>query len=133
MTATHPSYAAGQVAGLEVDPESGPAETRVVMSVGGRVQGSVRKRDGTPLPGLRLTAAPRRTQDESVYESGVSAVVQNDGTFSMEHLAPGPASVVLTTQPSLGVSIGVQSKDVMVVEGQVATVDFTLARASRVW
>ena len=71
VTATHPSYAAGQVAGLEVDPESGPAETRVVMSVGGRVQGSVRKRDGTPLPGLRLTAAPRRTQDESVYESGV--------------------------------------------------------------
>jgi len=125
VTATHPSYAAGQVTGLEVDPENGPAETRVVMSMGGGIQGSVRKRDGTPLPGLRLNAAPRRPRDESFYESGVAAVVQNDGTFSIEHLAPGPASVVLTTQPSLGVSIGVQSKDVMVVDGQVSTVDFT--------
>ena len=125
VTATHPSYAAGQVVGVEVDPQKGPAEAKIVLSVGGRIEGSVRKRDGTPLPGLRLTAAPRRPSDEAFVGSGVSAVVQSDGTFSMEHLAPGPATVTLTTQPSFGVSIGVQSKDVMVVEGQATPVDFT--------
>jgi protocatechuate 3,4-dioxygenase beta subunit len=125
VTAIHPSYAAGQVTGLEVDPAKGPTEARIVVSVGGRIQGSVRKRDGTPLPGLRLSAGPRRPDDEASHAFGASATVQNDGTFSLEHLVPGPATVTLTAQPSLGVSIGVQGKDAMVVEGQATTLDFT--------
>ena len=37
---------------VEVDPAKGPTETRVVLSQGGRVEGSVRRRDGTGLPSL---------------------------------------------------------------------------------
>jgi protocatechuate 3,4-dioxygenase beta subunit len=124
VAATHPNYAAGQVAGLEVDPEKGPTETRIVVSVGGRIQGSVRKRDGTPMPGLRLGGSPRRSDDAMHHFSSVSATVQSDGTFSMEHVAPGPTSVTLTAQPSPGVSLIAETKSVMVVEGQTAAVDF---------
>jgi protocatechuate 3,4-dioxygenase beta subunit len=125
VTATHPSYAAGQVAGLDVDPANGPAEANIVLSVGGRIQGSVRKRDGTPIPGVLLSAGPRRSDVDNPVVGGVEATVQNDGTFSMEHLPPGATQVTLTAQPSPGVSLVSETKNVVVVDGQTTVVDFT--------
>lgn len=45
VRASHPSFAAGE-ATAEVDPAKAPAELRIVMMQGGRIEGVVHKRDG---------------------------------------------------------------------------------------
>jgi hypothetical protein len=122
ITATHPVYADGRV-GLDVDPAKGPAEARVVLSVGGRVQGSARRRDGVPLTGSRVEASSKRVDDE-MGPSAVMAQVQADGAFVLERVPPGVVSVSLTLQAGAGVYVSGQRKDVSVVEGQTTAVDF---------
>jgi protocatechuate 3,4-dioxygenase beta subunit len=127
VTATHPAYAEGRVSGVDVEPARGPAEARVVLSMGGRVQGSARSREGAPLAGSRVEVLPRRPADDFGFGS-LTAQVQADGSFLVERVPPGPAKVGLTTQAGPGVFVGGQRKDLTIVEGQTATVDFT-ARA----
>jgi protocatechuate 3,4-dioxygenase beta subunit len=125
ITATHPAYAQGRVTGVDVDPAKGPAEARVVLSIGGRVQGSARKRDGTPLLGSRVEVSPPRRPDDDVGLSSLMGQVQADGSFLVERVPPGPARASLTSQSGPALYLGLQRKDVIVVEGQTTTVDFT--------
>src|SRR5262249_17316794 len=46
VQASHPSFAPAKT-DTEVDPAKGPAEVRLVLMQGGRIEGSARKRDGT--------------------------------------------------------------------------------------
>jgi protocatechuate 3,4-dioxygenase beta subunit len=125
VAATHPSYAEGRVSDLVVDPAQGPTEARVVMSVGGRVQGSVRTRDGTPMGGLRVGVTPRYGEgDPRSGFPALYAVVQNDGSFAIDHVPAGPATATLRAQPSPGVSMSVQTKEIAVPDGQTIEVDF---------
>jgi hypothetical protein len=123
VTATHPSYAESRVADLEVEPARGPAEARIILSAGGRVEGTARKRDGTALPGL-VSVTRRSNEPEGLVFPG-TATVQSDGSFSLDHVAAGPVTVSLLAKPSAGVSLGVETREVVVVEGQSTSVDFT--------
>ena len=53
VKAAHPSYAPGRVA-VEVDPAKGPAEARLLLRQGGRIEGTARRRDGQPLVGQTI-------------------------------------------------------------------------------
>jgi protocatechuate 3,4-dioxygenase beta subunit len=125
ITATHPAYAQGRVSGLDVDPAKGPAEARVVLSIGGRVQGSARKRDGTALVGSRVEVVLRRPDEDVGLGTTLTALVQPDGSFLVERVPPGVASVGLATQAAPGIYVSGQRKEVAIVEGQTASVDFT--------
>jgi hypothetical protein len=125
LVASHPSYADGRSA-IEVDPASGPAEVKIVMGHGARLQGSVRQRNGNPVPGVTIQpmplgpdGQPRRPLDQYAIETS------QDGSFTIERLPPGPVTVVLMggarhTQASS------QMKTVELRDGEVTTVDFVL-------
>jgi protocatechuate 3,4-dioxygenase beta subunit len=115
--AWHPSYAPSQPTYLDVDPKGGPAEARLVLSEGGRIQGSARKRDGTPLGGLLV----------EIYEAGGAfgfgvglprAPVSADGTFVFEHVRPGRYDLMLMHETRPGSLESFQSTPVNVAEGQ---------------
>ena len=73
--------------------------------------------------GSRVEAFPKRAEDEPASQP-VTAQVQADGSFVVERVPPGIVSVSLTLQAGAGVYVGGQRKDVTIVEGQTATVDF---------
>ena len=60
VTGRHPNYAEGRVSGVEVDPTKGPAEVRLVLTQGGRVEGSVTRRDGSGVPNVMVQVMPRQ-------------------------------------------------------------------------
>jgi hypothetical protein len=94
--ATHPDYAPGQVAGLEVDPAGGATETRIVLSAGGRIEGWAREQDGTATAGVTIEVSPGEGQLDGFGRKVVATA--SDGTFVVEHLPPGQATVALMSQ-----------------------------------
>ena len=120
LTATHPSYAAGRVS-VEVAAKS-PAEARVVMTQGGRIEGLARKRDGAPLAG-RIQAMPAQMgmgMDMASHPPMVS--LAGDGSFAVEHVAPGRWRVMLM-QGGVSQLTSTLSKEVEVREGETAGVE----------
>ena len=47
MTARHPNYASAEPVTVQVDPAKPATDVRLVLTLGGRIEGSVRKRDGS--------------------------------------------------------------------------------------
>jgi hypothetical protein len=94
VTVSHPAYAEGSTGAIDVDPARGPAEVKIVLGQGARVQGSVHKRDGSPVPEVTIvvnplgpSGRPRRTP----YTAETSA----DGSFAIERVPGGQAMVTL--------------------------------------
>jgi carboxypeptidase family protein len=120
LKAQHKRYAASAPVEVNIDPATGPAEARITLLEGARLEGTARRRDGgavtgamvqvmnTASPGLQPGMAPRA-----------------DGTFEMERLTPGKSSVILLTGYS-GRYHSVMSKDVELRDGETAHVDLTL-------
>jgi protocatechuate 3,4-dioxygenase beta subunit len=121
VVATHPDYAAADVM-VDVVAAKGPAEARLVLTQGGRIEGLAHKRDGTPMAGLTI----------SVYSQsrprlgGASRpnITRADGTFTIEHVAPGPTIVGLMANMGPGRMASIMSKQVEVREGETTLVDF---------
>lgn len=65
--AGHPQYAPSDTT-VMVDPAKGPSEVRLTLQQGGRIEGSARRREGTPLPGLTVSVWQRGRR--SVVSSG---------------------------------------------------------------
>src|SRR6185503_3933266 len=83
--ATHPSFAEGRVSGLEVEPTKGATEARIVMTMGGRIDGVARKRDGTGLAGMTISLV----SNQMTFPIGPQLfTTAEDGTFSIEHVRP---------------------------------------------
>jgi hypothetical protein len=123
VTARHPSFAEGAAARVEIDPAKGPAEVRIVLSPGGRIEGAVRKRDGTGLSGIVMELMPR---DESgLSPDRTMAVTHGDGSFAFEHVPTGRGRVSLISV-SAGQHAKTQEKQVDVREGETSTLDFVL-------
>ena len=123
VTASHPSFAEGQVAGLEVEKGKGTAEARIVLSPGGRVEGTVRKRDGTGLPGIIMSRRP--PGDRFMISDASMAATRGDGTFAFEHVPTGRSLVVMATS-SAGFYMSSEEKEVDVRQGETSTVDFVV-------
>jgi hypothetical protein len=125
VSAFHPSYAEGHVSGIEVDPAKGVAEARIVLAQGGRIEGWVGRRDGTPIPGAYLRALSLQA-GVAVFspDAGPGLVTTNaDGMFVMEHVPAGRARVSLMAR-SGSRFMGSQTKDVEVRDGESTPVEF---------
>jgi len=121
VVASHPQFAEGRVA-VEVDPAQGPAEARVVLTQGGRVEGSVRKRDGTGVPGtyVRVSAVRPGGFPGPGPEMIPTAA---DGSFLVEHVPAGRAMVILLNRSGDSYT-SAQSKEVEVREAETTLVEF---------
>jgi hypothetical protein len=124
-TATHPSYAPARVSDLDVDPARGPTETRLELAHGGRIEGVARKRDGTPLAGVQVRWSPLRP-DGHPFEHRAPVPAGVDGTFVLEHVAPGRAALTLFSSPVPGRLTSVQQREVDVREGETSAVEFVV-------
>ena len=132
VRASHPAYAPGRVSGVVVEAEAAPAEAHVVMSRGGRIEGVARLRSGPPLAGARVTVGPRRSGPmippgmDGPYGSGEQALVQDDGSFAIERVAPGP-SVLMLLMAGGGMEYSgtrnVMQREIDVREGETTIVD----------
>ncbi len=120
--ATHPKYAQGVVTGIEIDPAKGAAQAHIVLSRGGRIEGWARKRDGSAILGAQVQLFPG--ERGAMRGMPASAPVQSDGSFLIEHAAPGRHRLMLLTG-SGGRLTNSQTREVEVREGETALVDFT--------
>lgn len=123
LLAKHPAYAQGTLAAPDVDPSKEPTEVKITLSVGGRIQGSARKRDGSPLLNATVDVGPRAGAEWPAYRSGLSRLVQADGSFVIDHVPPGPCRVTVTAQAGPGLFAGLRPIDVTVTPDQTTTVD----------
>ena len=116
-TATHPNFAVGQAAGLQVNAAQ-PAETRIVLTQGGRVGGTARRRGNLAIADAQI---------EAILEDGrmpvMPTMTEPDGSFTLEHVPPGRVRVMLMEREGAAV-ITAQSREVMVHEGRTSVVDF---------
>jgi hypothetical protein len=122
VTASHAAYAARASAPLEVDPARGPAEVRIVLGRGGRVEGWLRRRDGSGVPGASIRTLSRDAPG-LMFSMEQSLIVTNqDGSFVIEHVPAGRTSVVHLIG-SAGRYVSAHAKEIEVREGETATVE----------
>jgi hypothetical protein len=117
VSAVHPDYAHGQTT-VEVDPAQGPAEARVVLRTGGRIEGSAWRRDGQPLAGQTvMIAAEGGAADAAPPQTGA------DGTFVAEHVPAGRATLSLMSSTGPGRFVNTITRQIEVVDGQTTMVE----------
>jgi protocatechuate 3,4-dioxygenase beta subunit len=120
----HAAYAPGMSTGVEVDPAKGPAEVRVVLTQGGRVEGRVRARGGALPAGAVVTA---RSRGGSSF-GGIGPSLQPlapDGSFVIEHVPTGQVTVTLLVGQA-GRYQGGRDVQAQVREGETTTVEISL-------
>ena len=94
LRAVHSAYTQGLFSGVEVDPARGPAEVRIVLTQGGRIEGRVRSRNGSLPAGLVVTARSERAGVPWFGPTGPGLQpVAADGTFVLEHVPAGLVGV----------------------------------------
>jgi hypothetical protein len=125
VVASHPEYAEGRATGVEVDPAKEPSEVQVVMSLGGRIEGWARRRDGTPVAESSVAVFSLGPGGRPRFSNERMAPTRADGSFAFDRVPPGRASVRLMggTGP---VRVSSRSKDVEVREGETSLVEFLL-------
>jgi protocatechuate 3,4-dioxygenase beta subunit len=121
VTATHPGFAPKR-ATADVDPARGPAEVKIVLGKGARLEGSARRRDGAPAAGM-LVQAGGSTPDSFASSS---VTTRPDGSFVIDHVLAGRVRVTLMSPTSFGTLVGVHVKEIDVQEGDTAHVELLL-------
>jgi hypothetical protein len=118
VRATHPSYAPAS-ATVDVDSSKGPTEARLILRQGGLVEGVARRRDGQPLPGqtIWLGFADQRGLETPFPTTSA------DGSFRLEHVPPGRATVALMASAGPGQFVNAVSREIDVLEGQTTSVE----------
>ena len=126
VTATHPGFARSEAVSADVDPAKAPADVRIVMSQGGRVEGSVRRRDGTPL-GAALVSVASLGPGFMAFTRETSAATGADGRFQVENVRAGRGTLsVLFAGATSGAMQSITRRDVEVREGETTNVDVVL-------
>lgn len=85
VLARHPEYVEGESELVRVDP-GGTVTVKIVLAPGGRLEGRVRERDGTPVAARVVVASARGSFERTTYAAP-------DGTFAF---AAVPSDLVLT-------------------------------------
>jgi protocatechuate 3,4-dioxygenase beta subunit len=123
VSGRHPNYADGRVTGVDVDPARGPSEVRLVLAQGGRVQGSVRRRDGAGVPNVLIQVSPMQRDGGFSFPGDNIQTTGADGTFSVDRLPAGRAKVMMLVGGAGQFQTG-PSRDVEIVDGETAVADF---------
>jgi protocatechuate 3,4-dioxygenase beta subunit len=130
VRASHPSFAPGKPASVEVDPDKEPVPARIVLVRGGRLEGHVRHRDGRPFVEGRVMVS-----GGAGFSWPEPAGIGDDGSFVADHLSPGTSSVTVMTyasgpyaSPGPGVTslTAIAAQEVEVREGETTTLDVAL-------
>lgn len=121
VAATHPSYASAEPVSVVADPAKPATDVRLVLTLGGRIEGSVRRRDGMGRAGLMVHANPM-ARTRSTTSGPVSATTQPDGSFVLEHVPAGRTNVTVVARTGAAMSGGVM-RTVDVRDGETATID----------
>jgi protocatechuate 3,4-dioxygenase beta subunit len=120
--ARHPGYAEAVVSGIELDAARGPAEVDFVLTEGGRIEGQVRRRDWTSVPGAYVQMA---LEGADPYTQGTTLHPGPDGFFTAEHVTPGRVLLTLMLR-SGGGSTSAQSRQLEVREGETSEAEFVI-------
>ena len=123
VTASHPSFADGYVAGVDVDPSKAPVDTKIVLHSGGRIEGTARKRDGTPLSGVSVNVQAVLPEGRNILWGFHATPVQADGSFAVDHVPAGHVRILLMSGTA-AFSQSVQSTEADVRDGETTPVDF---------
>ena len=126
VTASHPSYASSEPVSVEVEPARPTTDVRIVMTTGGRIEGSVRRRDGTPLPGMMIHANIGDAIRFSPFARNASATTGADGRFVLENVRAGRGSLTMLSPSSSGSLESGLSRELEVREGETTNVDIVL-------
>jgi hypothetical protein len=121
VSATHPNYASAEPVTVQVDARKPVTDVRLVLSLGGRIEGSVRKRDGSGRAGLMVSSnaiGPTRTP----FGAGASATTGGDGSFVLEHVPAGRVNLMVFSRLGGPMSAG-SRRTVEVRDGETTTVD----------
>jgi protocatechuate 3,4-dioxygenase beta subunit len=119
VSASHPSYARATPVSIVVDKAQPPPEVRLVMSQGGRIEGTLRRRDGSGIAGILLNVT--MAGEPGFNEDMVST--QADGSFAVEHVPAGRARLTAMAPASRGTLRSAQSREVDVRDGETARLD----------
>jgi carboxypeptidase family protein len=117
--ASHPNYAGERVSGIEIDPAKGVAEARIVLRQGGRIEGWVRRRDGSPIGGAYVSLA---TQASGPTSGPGRLVTSSAGGFLAEHVPAGRVTVTLMIRSGSAYT-SAQGTEVDVREGETTPVE----------
>lgn len=124
LIATHPRFADQRVQGVTVDPAAATTEVRIVMAVGGTLQGAVRGRDGAGIPGLTIRVLPMAGQRPSFGGSKFEVVTGDDGAFSIERVPAGQVYAMLMLPTGNGAFRSGKTRVAEVRESEVTPLDF---------
>jgi hypothetical protein len=105
-----------------VDPVKGAAEARMILSQGGRIEGWVRRRDGTGIAGAYVNVLTLPGGGMGPRTGPGMLVANADGGFVAEHVPPGRVTVTLMTKSGNGYT-SAQFSDVEVREGETTPVE----------
>lgn len=120
VTASHPLYAPANVS-VAVDPAEGPTDATLMLTTGGRIEGRLAKRDGTPVTTGRINVMPLGGG------GGLSLLEPDaDGRFVAERVPPGRVRVTWLKGEG-GRLESAQTREVEVADGQTATVELLSA------
>ena len=123
VVASHPSFADGYVAGVDIDPSKAPVETKIVLHSGGRIEGTARKRDGTPLFGVSVAVEAAFPEGRNILWGFHGTPVQADGSFAVDHVPVGHVRVLLMSG-SAAFSQSVQTAEADVRDGETTPISF---------
>jgi hypothetical protein len=119
VSAAHPQYASPQPFALVLDAAQPPPDVRLVMSAGGRIEGTVRRRDGTPLAGVMISVA---SAGEMATRDAMRSTLA-DGSFVIEHVPAGRVRVTAMTPERSGLFRSALGREVEVREDETVRVD----------
>jgi protocatechuate 3,4-dioxygenase beta subunit len=119
--ASHPNYASADPVSVQVDTAKPTTDVRLVLTQGGRIEGSIRKRDGTGRAGLMVNANPM-ARFRPTPSGFLSATTLPDGTFAIEHVPAGRTNVSIFARIG-GPMSGASMRTVDVRDGETTTLD----------
>jgi hypothetical protein len=119
VSATHPNFSPVQIK-TELRRDEPSLDVQLVMANGGTIEGTAKRRSGTPLAGYVVSIAAA-----SAAAGDIPATQANsEGAFRFEHIPAGRAVVTLLAPVGVSRAIGVQSQELEVRDGETTTVAF---------